>query len=136
MKYFRTIFVFAGVAALCVAPASASAVYSQNFDTGSATYTSDPYWGPTVNSNGYICTSTNTIGCAGGAFSTELTADETNPGTGFFLFEGTGGSMPTNPAQTIFFESPSFAVTTFTNYSITFFLTNANTSPVGGGQQN
>jgi len=135
MKYFRSLFVLAGIAALFGSLASASTVYSQNFDTGSATFTTDPYWAPGSNSNGAICTSTNTIGCDGGAFGTEITQDETNPPNGYFLFEGTGGTFP-SPPQTIFFESPSFAVTTFTNYSITFFLTNANTSPAGAGQQN
>ncbi len=110
-------------------------MYTQNFDTGSATYTSDPYWGPTVNSNGYICTSTNTIGCAGGVFGTELTADETNPGTGFFLFEGTGGSSTCEPrARTIFFESPSFHWWRSILRTIplrSFLLTNANTSAAG-----
>jgi hypothetical protein len=130
MKHLRTVFVFAGFAALCGLPASASTVYSQNFDTGSAALglASGSYWGPTANSNGYICVTTADVNCAGGAFAGELIADQS--GTGFFLFEGTGGSYPT-PPDTLFFDTGSITVTPFTNYAITFFLTNANSLITG-----
>jgi len=134
MRHFRALFVLAVVILSASLTLSASPLFSQNFDSGSATFSADSYWSSNSNTNAFICTTTASISCAANAFSTlgnEITADQDNPGTGYFLFEGSATPYPT-PAQTIFFQVNLTGLSTNTNYAITFFLTNANN--VGGNQ--
>jgi hypothetical protein len=90
----------------------ASPVFSESFDTGSATFTvNDPYWTDVARDNGAIVKNSN--GVYGGIFNGEITADAS--GSGFFLFEGTnfynGPGNPNIPAgHDEFYISPTFAV--------------------------
>src|SRR4051794_30220701 len=105
--------------------ARANVVFSQNFDTGSASYTTnDPYWLDNSLANGYIVKDTTTA--FGGLFNNLIPQDAS--GTGYFLFTGTAGypgagNIP--PGQDQFFISPTFSVTPNTNYVVSFALTNA-----------
>ena len=120
---------------LCVAipPARATSVYSQDFNSGSATFTvNDPFWIDNNRANGFITQTTNTNAIwpgAPGQFSTDITSDVS--GNGYFLFDGTylynGTTSPTIPVGSDeFFISPTFSVATNTNYTVSFYLTDAN----------
>jgi hypothetical protein len=103
---------------LWTATASAGTVYSQNFDTGSATFTTnDPYWTNSGEDNGYIVQTTNGIGGFGDAIPQDVS------GTGYFLFDGT---VDAPPSGNEFFISPTFNVSQNTDYTVSFYLTNAN----------
>jgi hypothetical protein len=124
----------AAAAILCVgpAPAKASTVYSQNFDSGSATFTAnDPFWLDPNEANGFITQTTNTNAIWPGgpdAFGNDIPNDVS--GTGYFLFDGTylyqqtASNIPVGHDE--FFISPTFAVTPATNYNVSFYLTDAN----------
>jgi hypothetical protein len=64
----------------------------------------------------------------GGIFGNGIGSDVS--GAGYFLFEGTGGSV----AGTIMFQSPNFAVTQNTNYKVSFYLTNEDPTNVASLQ--
>src|SRR5262249_15423102 len=101
----------------------ASAQFSENFDSGSATFTvNDPYW-TTQPYNGYIVKDTTPTG-----FGNDIPQDVS--GKGYFLFEGTGsytlGNNNIPVGNDEFYISPTFSVTPNTNYNISFYLTDAN----------
>lgn len=106
----------------------ARAQFSENFDSGSATYTTnDPYWLDNSRANGYIIQTTNSPSVFGGVFGNGIPQDVS--GSGYFLFEGTAGYPGTAiipPGQDEFYISPSFAVTPNTDYNVSFWLTDAN----------
>jgi hypothetical protein len=110
--------------------ARAGIVFSENFDTGAAVFTTnDPYWLNQASDNGYIIKTTNNNAVAGGSFGTDITNDVT--GGGYFLFEGTGfyngAGDPNIPAgNDQFYISPNFAVAPNTDYQVSFYLTNAD----------
>jgi PEP-CTERM motif len=123
----------AGLLCVAIPPARATSVYSQNFNSGSATFTAnDPFWLDNNRANGFITqtTNTNTIWPgAPGQFSTDITSDVS--GNGYFLFDGTylynGTTSPTIPVGSDeFFISPAFSVATNTNYTVSYYLTDAN----------
>ncbi|MGA2443502.1 MAG: PEP-CTERM sorting domain-containing protein [Tepidisphaeraceae bacterium] len=127
----------AWTAALCLicTAKTARADYSQDFNTGSATYTvNDPYWLDPNSANGFITQTTYNPAIWPGnpsAFSTDINQDVS--GNGYFLFEGTylynGGTViPTGNDE--FFISPTFSVSPNTNYSVSFYLTNADTNGI------
>ena len=112
-----------GVTLTCLnaSPTMAGVAYSQNFDSGSATYTAnDPYWLDTSADNGIVKMSTDFLDWSGDN-PPAIAADVS--GSGYFLFLGTGSGSPTGNE---FFISPTFAVTPNTNYAVSFYLTNAN----------
>ena len=106
--------------------ASAGVAYSQNFDSGSATFTTnDPYWLDQALANGYIIKSTTAVS----AFSFGAAIPVDVSGSGYFLFDGTAsypgnGTIP--PGQDQFFISPTFSVKANTSYAVSFYLTDAN----------
>jgi hypothetical protein len=104
--------------------ANATVVFSENFDSGSATFTAnDPYWLVPANTNGVVVE--DTTGQPG--FGTEIASDA--GGSGFFLFEGTAGYPGFIPAgHNQFYIGPTFSVTPDTVYTVSFSLTNANTT--------
>jgi PEP-CTERM motif-containing protein len=108
----------------------ADIVYQQNFDPGSATFTTnDPYWTfaytqngiPDFGANGQIVNSMNAIA-----------ADAS--GSGHFLFENTNyysaafknaGNLSIPSTQNQFFISPTFTVLPNTAYTVSFKVANA-----------
>ena len=106
----------------------ARAQFSENFDSGSATYTTnDPYWLDHSLANGFIIQTTDDPGVFGGAFFDSIPNDVS--GTGFFLFIGTAsypGTVNIPAGQDQFYISPTFAVTPNTDYNLSFWLTDAN----------
>jgi hypothetical protein len=123
------------VMAVAGLPRAAWANYSENFDSGSATFTAnDPYWLDPNAANGFITQTTNNPAIWPGfpaGFGTDINKDVS--GRGYFLFDGTftypgGGSIPVGNDQ--FFISPTFSVNPNTNYLVSFELTNADTNGV------
>jgi hypothetical protein len=113
----------AALLVVALGSARANVAYSQNFDTGSATYTVDnAYWTDQSQANGYIIQTTNSSSVFGGAFGNSITNDAS--GTGYFLFIGTANTIPTGSTE--FFISPSFTVSPNTQYTVSFDLTNAD----------
>jgi hypothetical protein len=113
-----------GVLATAGPPAHAAIAYSQNFNTGTASFTVDnPYWldqgGET---NDYIVQNSSAVP----GFSDTITNDAS--GSGFFLFEGTTHDPPTGATE--FFISPSFSVTPNAAYTVSFELANQNNSNI------
>jgi hypothetical protein len=113
-----------------LAPVRADVAYSQNFDSGSATFTvNDPFWVDPTQANGFITPTTNTsVIFPGhpGYFGNDIANDVS--GTGYFLFDGTwsynnGTTIPAGHDE--FYISPTFAVTANTNYVISCYLTSA-----------
>jgi len=122
-------------ASLCAAlgmgasAAHATAVFSENFDSGSATFTTDdPYWTDPAEDNGYIVKSTAGIGTFG---PNQIGHDAS--GSGYFLFEGTTDDR-TDPSHSEFYISPEFAVAADTTYTVSFELTNADPTNVASVQ--
>jgi PEP-CTERM motif len=106
-----------------VEQAKATTVFSENFDTGSATYTTnDPYWLSNPDKNGFIVKTSAAVG-GFGAILTDVS------GAGYFLFNGTA-SYPSSTPNVIpnneFYISPTFTVAKNTNYTVSFWLTNEN----------
>ena len=106
-----------------VGQAKAGDVYSQNFDSGSSdsVVPASTYWNdPTGAQGAYTGAITKSSGSAyGGIFGNAIPVDAS--GSGYFLFEGTGGP---STLGTIIFQSPSFNVAQNTNYTVGFALTN------------
>ena len=102
---------------LAAVPAGASVVYSQNFDTGSAPFTTNEpdYWQNQSITNGWIVTSTSQVP----GWDANIYQDVS--GTGSFLFDGTGGDNP-NPANNEYFISPSFSVAPNSEYTLSFYI--------------
>jgi hypothetical protein len=99
-----------------IGQAQAQVVYSQNFDTGSATFTvNDPFWTDPNRANGFITKTTNTPTIwpgAPGEFGNSIPQDVS--GNGYYLFEGTFDYSAGNPiipaGSDQYFISPMFAV--------------------------
>src|SRR5262249_44116344 len=115
-------------------PVWAGIVYSQDFDSGTATYTvNDPFWRDQTEANGFITKTTNTptiFPGHPGFFGNDITQDAS--GTGYFLFLGTwsyGASNIIPTGNDKFFISPTFAVTANTDYLISFSLTSTGGDP-------
>jgi hypothetical protein len=114
-------------------PANGVTVYSDNFTGGPGAATG--YWASNTDCNGYGVTSTNSSAVCGGAFEAVYTSgDPTNAsyeitagvgGTSYFLFDGTNTTAPSSPLQA-FYISTGFAVQDNTEYTISFYLTNAD----------
>ncbi len=108
-----------GVALYVLATGSAKAgsAFLETFDSGSANFTTDDdgYW-LNAYTNGYIVQ--NTVDVPG--WGPNIWQDVS--GTGFFLFDGTGGDNP-YPALNEFYISPSFSVVPDTQYTVSFYLT-------------
>ncbi|HLK55199.1 MAG TPA: hypothetical protein VKU00_01460 [Chthonomonadaceae bacterium] len=107
----------------------ARAQFSETFDSGSATYTTnDPYWVNQSLANGFITKTTNSSSVFGGAFGNGIPQDVS--GNGYFLFIGTasypgnGGNIPAGQDQ--FYISPTFTVAPNSLYNVSFYLTDAN----------
>src|SRR5207244_3100638 len=88
----------------------ARAQFSESFDAGSATYTTnDPYWLDQVRANGYIIKTTSSVVLFPGFFAT---IPQDAGGSGFFLFTGTAAYSNTSfnipPGQDQFYISPAF----------------------------
>jgi hypothetical protein len=99
--------------------AQAAVAYTQNFATGSATFTvDDPYWTDPSEDNGYIVQNSGSVP----TFPDVIT--HAASGTSYFLFEGTTFTPPAGATE--FFISPSFSVTPNTTYTVSFDLTNEN----------
>jgi hypothetical protein len=118
-------FVLAGIV-LWAGIRPAQAQFVENFDSGSATFTTnDPYWVDHSRVNGFITQTTNDPTIFGGAFGNSIPVDAS--GTGFFLFDGTGSypdPIPTGNDE--FYISPTFSVTPNTVYAVRFSMTSAN----------
>ena len=123
----------AGLLCVAIPPARATSVYSQNFNSGSATFTvNDPFWVDPNRANGFITQTTNTNAIwpgVPGQFSTDITSDVS--GNAYFLFDGTflynGATSPSIPVgNDESFISPTFRVTAHTNSTVRFYLTDAN----------
>jgi hypothetical protein len=106
--------------------ANAGTVYTQDFTGGTSDnqIPSSSYWNDPTGAHGYytdaITQSSGTI--FGGIFGNSIPVDVT--GSGYFLFEGTGGG---STVGSIIFQSASFAVAQNTNYNVSFYVTNADT---------
>jgi len=110
-----------------IGPAKADVAYSQNFDTGSASFTAnDPYWLTQSDANDWIVQNTTQVT----AFPFGDAIPQDVSGSGYFLFEGTaayptnGGTIPAGQDQ--FFISPTFSVNPGTTYTVSFYVTDAN----------
>jgi hypothetical protein len=109
--------------------AQATIAFSENFDTGVASFTTDdPYWTDPSEDNGFIVR--NTGGVA--PFSASQIAQDAS-GSGYFLFEGTT-SARTVATDSEFYISSSFAVVPNTTYTVSFALTNADPTNVASVQ--
>lgn len=117
---------FAALALALSGSARAGIVFSENFDSGSATYTAgDPYWTDHSQANGFIVKNS---AAAGIGFS-EIATDAS--GSGYFLLTGTANTIPANRE---FYISSSFAVAQNTDYQLSFKLANENTVNNGSVQ--
>jgi len=118
------------VALMAIGIAKASPVaYIEDFNNGIDFTVNDPYWLDNNRTNGFITTTTCT-GAIPAGFCGDIVSGA--GGSGNFLFDGTdyynGPGDPNIPAgQNEFFISPTFSVDPNTNYTVSFFLTNANT---------
>ena len=108
-----------GLVLCAAASARADIAFSQNFDSGpSVTLGADPFWSDNTVNNGYVVQSNVGVG----PFAKyPITSDVS--GSGYFLFNGTAAVAPSG--QTVVF-SASFNVVQNTNYTVSFYLTNAN----------
>jgi hypothetical protein len=112
-------------AAICVLllanlpQARALPVFSETFDSGSATFTTgnDAFWKNAGIDNGLIVKDLSGVP----AFLNEITSDVS--GSGYFLFEGTNGGGTANGE---FYISPTFSVAANTDYIVSFYATEAN----------
>jgi hypothetical protein len=112
-----------GVLATAGPAARAAVAFSENFDTGSATFTADnPYWTDQGETNAYIVRNSASVP----GFSNTIASDAS--GTGFFLFDGTTNPVPAGSSE--FYIGPTFSVVTNTNYTVSFELTNQNNSNI------
>jgi PEP-CTERM motif len=103
--------------------AHAAVAFSENFDTGSATFTTDnAYWSDHGETNDYIVQNSGSVP----GFSNTITHDAS--GTGFFLFEGTTNPVPSGSTE--FYIGPTFSVAANTTYTVSFELTNQNNSNI------
>jgi hypothetical protein len=108
-----------GVLAIAGPAAHAAVTFSENFDTGSATFTTDnAYWTTPSEDNGSIVQNSGQVG----GFPDVITHDAS--GNGYFLFEGTTFTPPSGATE--FYISPTFSVTENTIYTVSFSLTNQN----------
>lgn len=125
------LFTCVAVGLCAVSPGRAGTVFSESFDSGSATYTvNDPYWTDQSRANGYIIQTTNSPSVWSGLFGTAIPQDAS--GTGYFLFEGTYGyncpACSITAGQDQFYISPSFAVDPNTDYTVSFALADVHGS--------
>lgn len=110
----------------------AKADFVDNFTSGIDFTVNDPFWLDNNRANGFITTTTNTPAIFPG-FPGEFGNDIPSGvgGSGNFLFDGTyfynGPGDPDIPAgHDEFYISPTFSVTPGTNYTVSFYLTDAN----------
>ncbi len=112
--------------------ARADVVFSDNFTSGVDFTTNDSFWLDNNRANGFVTQTTNTSAIwpgSPGEFGNEI-PQAVNPG-GYFLFDGTyyynGAGDPNVPVgHDEFYISSSFTVNPNTNYTISFYVTDAN----------
>lgn len=99
----------------------AKAGFLETFDSGSASFTAnEPFWLDQTLTNGWIVQSTGIVPGWGNNIWQDV------GGTGYFLFDGTGGDNP-DPTLNEFYIGPVFSVVPDTFYTVSFYLTNGVT---------
>ncbi len=111
-----------GLIVATMSPARADVAFSQNFDSGPVSLGADTFWSDNSLDNGYVVKTNTGVG----PFAKYPITNDAS-GSGYFLFNGTAGDAPSG--QTVVF-SATFAVTSNTNYTVSFDLTNANSISV------
>jgi hypothetical protein len=117
----RSLFLTLAAVATLSVRSEAATVYSDNFDSGHSLGSASAYYSDASQNNGLVVKSEEIYGGPG------IASDVS--GSGHFLFNGTS-TLTTPAGQMAFYDSQTFAVAQNGAYTVSFYLTNDNTTNV------